>query len=236
MNPILFRYGGFALHYSQVIFIVAFWLAYQRSQRRAKKLGISASDWERALTYYAVGAVLGGRLGYILSNMPLFFGRWHEAFSFWHGAFTVWGAILGFWLAALVLQKFGHEGIRGLDIIAFAFPLFLGLAEWGRFTEGEGWGRVSQGFLSLEYGSVERYPLWLGFSLWYVVTALIVARRQPRWAGEAFVWMMASLSGAALVFTPFAFLVPLDAMVQYAWGAVFLVAAVLLLKKQEPPS
>lgn len=236
MNPILFRYGGFALHYSHVIFLTAFWLAYQTSQHRAKKLGISASDWERALTYYAVGAVLGSRLGYILSNLPLFFGRWREAFSFWHGAFTVWGAILGLWLAAFVLQKLGHEGMRGLDLIAFAFPLFLGLAEWGLFAEGEGWGRVSQGFLSLEHSGLERYPVWLGFSLWYLVTALILARRQPRWDGQAFVWMVTSLAVASLVFTPFTFLVGLGAMVQYSWGAVFGGIAILLLKKQEPLS
>lgn len=231
MNPILFRYGGFALHYSQVIFLAAFGLTYQLSHHRAKKLGITTADWERALTYYVLGAVLSARLGYVLSNLPLFFGRWREALTFWHGAFTVWGAILGLVLAALVLKKRGQAGIPGLDILALVFPLFLGLAEWGRFTEGEGWGRMGQGLLTWEHSGAARYPVWFFFSLWYLLTALVLAGRKARWAGEHFLIMVASMALAALVLTPLSILPGAEALMQYAWGILFLgVAAIMWLK------
>lgn len=233
MNPILFRYGGFALHYSHVIFLAAFWLAYWFSHYSAEKSNLDTEAWERALTYFLIGAVLFGRLGYVLSNLPLFWGRWRETLTFWHGAFTVWGTIFGFFLAALILEKRGFKGIQGLDIIAAAFPLFLGIAQWGRFTEGEGWGRLGQGLLTLEHSGSARYPVWLGFFLWYLLTAMILTRRKPHWDGERFLVMSGSMALASLVLTPLSVLVPGQDIIQYAWGILFLLATIVIWIKKK---
>lgn len=222
MNPIFFRDGGFALHYSQVIFLGAFLISYLLSRKRARKFGFADPEWERALTYYAVGGFVGGRVGYVLANSAMFQGRWSEVLTLWHGAFTLWGALIGFLAAAQILKRVSrHCAGLGLDVLAPIFPLFLGIAEWGLFTEGEGWGRIGQGFLALEQGGVARYPLWLGYSLWFLLTAVGLTFKSRRRDGESFAYMSASLGLATLVFTPFA-LLPGSAVVQYAWGSVAL--------------
>ncbi|MHB1652036.1 MAG: prolipoprotein diacylglyceryl transferase [Desulfitobacteriaceae bacterium] len=234
MNPILFRYGAFALHYSHVIFLGAFLLSYQLSYVRARKLGIVDGDWERALTYYLIGGFLGGRAGYILEHFPLFRGRWLEMLTLWHGAFSLWGAILGFLLASVILRlRHRPQVLKGLDILAFAFPLFLSIAVWGLFTEGEGWGKVGQSFWTIEHGGVLRYPLWLGYSLWYFLTAARLIGRQSRWEGENFLYMSASLALAALLFAPWTVQSSSETALQYTWSIMLLLASLWLLFRRE---
>ncbi|KLU59025.1 prolipoprotein diacylglyceryl transferase [Peptococcaceae bacterium CEB3] len=220
MNPILFHYGGFAIHYSEVIFAGSFFLSYFLSFRRARALGFADPEWERALLYYAAAGLLGSRVGYILAHVRMFEGRWAEALTPWPGAFTLWGALLGFLAAAQILRHIQrYDSGRSLDVLAPVFSLFLGLAEWGLFTEGEGWGRAAKGLLALQEGGVARYPLWLGYSLWFLLTAGVLALRPPKREGTSFAYLSASLGLATLAFSPFTLLYGNTAG-RYVWGSL----------------
>ncbi|CAA7601916.1 Prolipoprotein diacylglyceryl transferase [Acididesulfobacillus acetoxydans] len=220
MNPILFHYGGFAVHYSEVIYAGSFIVSYFLSFRRARTLGFTDPEWERALLYYAAAGLLGSRGGYILTHVTMFEGRWAEVLTPWPGAFTLWGALLGFLAAAQILRHIRRDRPgRSLDVLAPIFPLFLGLAEWGLFTEGEGWGRSARGFLALQQGGVARYPLWLGYSLWFLLTAGALAFRTPKREGTSFAYLSASLGLATLAFTPFTLLYG-NAAERCVWGSL----------------
>lgn len=234
MNPILFRYGGFALHYSHVIFMGSFLFCYQLSFTWAKRLGINKDDWDGNLTYYLFGGIIGSRLGYILSHLSEFQGRWRESLTLWHGAFSVWGAILGFLFTAVILNYLNKKAsFKGLDILGFVFPLFLGLNELGLFIEGEGWGKVGEGFWVLDNSGVARYPIWLGYFIWYCITAFRLSYRKSQWDGENFLFMSASLALATLLFSGWSLLARSELAFNYIWSILFLLGSLIILFRKE---
>jgi len=110
--------------------------------------------------YIAIGAVLGGRIGYTLfynfshfiSDPLILFKIWEGGMSF-HGGFL--GVLLGFWY-------YGHKTERGFvavaDFIAPVIPIGLGAGRVGNFINGELWGKVTD----LPWGMV--YPHVDGFA------------------------------------------------------------------------
>lgn len=233
MNPILFRYGAVAIHYSHIIYFIAFLLSYNLTFYKAKKIGIIQADWDLGINAYVIGGILGARIGYIVTHVSYFMDRWREAFTLWHGAFTLWGSILGFILTAMLCaycRKKPEIWSKGLDILAVAYPVFLSISQLALWTEGEGWGKIGYGFGAMWQGGLSRYPLWGGYLFAYLLVAGLIFNRKSRWSGENFLLMSAGLALINLLFTPWIpFLENLDQTIHIFWVLSFLVAAFLII-------
>jgi phosphatidylglycerol---prolipoprotein diacylglyceryl transferase len=155
IDPVIVSIGPLALRWYGLAYLVAFVLCWWLGNRRADRPG---SGWDRPAVgdmvfFGAVGAILGGRLGYSLfygfeqfARDPLFILR------IWEGGMSFHGGLIG---AVLGLAWFAHRrGRRFLAVADFAAPLIplgLGLGRLGNFANTELPGRPTESLFGLIY-------------------------------------------------------------------------------------
>ncbi len=155
IDPIIFSVGPVSVRWYGLAYLVAFALCWWLGNRRADRPG---SGWTRdevsdVVFFGAVGAVLGGRVGYALFygmdkmlHDPLFIFRvWEGGMSF-HGGLI--GAILGIWWFG---RKSGRSFLQVADFVAPLVPPGLGLGRLGNFANTELPGRVTDSIFGIIY-------------------------------------------------------------------------------------
>lgn len=155
IDPIIVSLGPVSVRWYGLAYLLGFALAWWLGNRRADAPG---SGWTRqqvsdVVFYGAVGAVLGGRIGYSLfygfeqlARDPLFLLRiWEGGMSF-HGGLL--GAILGLWWFA---RTSGRGFFAVSDFVTPLAPLGLGLGRLGNFANTELPGRATDSPFGLIY-------------------------------------------------------------------------------------
>lgn len=113
--------------------------------------------------YAALGAILGGRLGYILFyDTRVIFTDPLLIFQTWKGGMSFHGGLLGVLVAMVIYARKTHKPFLALtDFIAPVVPIGLGMGRIGNFINGELWGRVtdaSWGMVFPNGGLMPRHP------------------------------------------------------------------------------
>jgi len=155
IDPVIVSLGPLAIRWYGLAYLAAFVLCWWLGRVRADRPG---SGWSREavsdLVFHgAVGAILGGRMGYTVFygfdqwlRDPLFILRvWEGGMSF-HGGLI--GAILGLWWFG---RKTGRSFLGVADFAAPLVPLGLGLGRLGNFANTELPGRVTDSVFGLIY-------------------------------------------------------------------------------------
>ncbi|MFU8814209.1 MAG: prolipoprotein diacylglyceryl transferase [Pseudomonadales bacterium] len=155
IDPVIVSLGPLAIRWYGLAYLAAFVLCWWLGRVRAGRPG---SGWSRAevsdvVFYGAVGAILGGRMGYTvfygfeqLLRDPLFILRvWEGGMSF-HGGLI--GAIVGLWWFG---RKTGRHFLAVADFAAPLVPLGLGLGRLGNFANTELPGRATDSVFGLIY-------------------------------------------------------------------------------------
>lgn len=153
IDPVAVQLGPVAIHWYGITYVVAFALFYLLGLRRLRHPPYAAagtgawtrSDLEDMLLLGAIGAIVGGRLGYVLFYKP----EYHlsnplEIFAFWKGGMSFHGGLLGViasqaWFAHSRSKPFW----RVMDFVAPCVPLGLAAGRIGNFINGELWGRAA---------------------------------------------------------------------------------------------
>ncbi|MEQ8858353.1 MAG: prolipoprotein diacylglyceryl transferase [Pseudomonadales bacterium] len=154
IDPIIVSLGPLSVRWYGLAYLAAFALCWWLGNRRAG----SASGWSRqevsdVVFYGAVGAVLGGRIGYTLfygfeqlARDPMFLLRiWEGGMSF-HGGLI--GGMLGLWWFG---RNTGRSFFQVGDFVAPLVPLGLGLGRLGNFANTELPGRMTDSVFGLVY-------------------------------------------------------------------------------------
>ena len=141
LGPLAVRWYGLAY---LAAFLVCWWLGNRRLDRKAP-------DWTRAqvadLVFYgAMGAVLGGRVGYVLFYaFEAFLRDPLVLIRIWDGGMSFHGGLLG---AIAAMAWFGRRVQRSFwavaDFLAPLVPIGLGLGRLGNFANTELPGRVTE--------------------------------------------------------------------------------------------
>jgi phosphatidylglycerol:prolipoprotein diacylglycerol transferase len=142
-----------AIRWYGLAYLAAFGMCWWLGTKRAPAHGWSEEEVSDIVFYGAIGAVLGGRLGYVLFygfdqflRDPLFLLR------IWDGGMSFHGGLLGT-LAAL--WWFGRQTQRSLlqvaDFIAPLAPLGLGFGRLGNFANSELPGRATDSAWGMIY-------------------------------------------------------------------------------------
>jgi phosphatidylglycerol:prolipoprotein diacylglycerol transferase len=155
IDPVIVALGPLAIRWYGLAYLAAFALCWWLGNRRADRPG---SGWTRqevsdVVFYGAIGAVLGGRIGYtlfygfgFLLDDPLYIFRiWEGGMSF-HGGLL--GAIIALWWFG---RRTGRTFLQVGDFVAPLVPTGLGFGRLGNFANTELPGRATDSVFGLVY-------------------------------------------------------------------------------------
>ena len=155
IDPIIVSLGPVALRWYGLMYLLGFAAVWWLGRKRAATQHPPWSDNELSdLVFYgAVGAVLGGRIGYALfynvsalATDPLYLLR------IWEGGMAFHGGLLGVLVAMLLFARKTHRSFISItDFLAPLCPIGLGLGRLGNFINMELPGRVSESGFGLVY-------------------------------------------------------------------------------------
>ncbi len=200
IDPIAFSLGPISIHWYGLAYLAAFAFAWWYGGLRAARPdnAFSKQDVADLIFYGALGAILGGRIGYVLFygferllEDPLYL------FAFREGGMSFHGGMIG---VTLAVWWFGRKKGQGLlevtDFVAPLVPLGLGFGRLGNFANAELPGRVTDVSWALVYpGDVlARHPsaLYQAFTeglVLFVIMVWVAHRPRP----------MGAISGAFLM-------------------------------------
>lgn len=157
IDPIIFSLGvgGLALRWYGLMYLLGFAAVWFLGNRRARTHPgrWQAQDISDLVFYGALGAVAGGRVGYVLFyNFEVFAGDPLYLFRMWEGGMSFHGGLLGVALGVLFFARKTKR--RWLDVADFLTPLCpigLGLGRIGNFINMELPGRVTDSAFGLIY-------------------------------------------------------------------------------------
>ena len=195
IDPVLIAVGPVAVRWYGLMFVVAFAGAYWLGRHRATRPGSTwtVRDIDNLVFYGAMGAILGGRLGWVL-----LYGLEYEAadplraLRVWEGGMSFHGGLTGAIVAFVLFAR--RNGRRVADVFDFAAPLpAIGLfsVRVANFINGELWGKPTDVPWAFVYNGVPRHAsqlyeailegIVLGTALW-----VYTVRPRPRLAPSGF--------------------------------------------------
>lgn len=194
INPVALEIGPLQVHWYGLMYLLGFaaFLVLGKYRTRAAHSKITSPQVDDLLVAGVLGAILGGRVGYMLFYN--FSGLLYDPISLfyiWEGGMSFHGGLLGVILAMLWFSK--KQGLHFLDTADFSVPLIpigIGAGRIGNFINGELWGRtsdVSWAVIFPNAGEHARHPSQLyEFALEGVVLFIILwwYARNPRPRGR----------------------------------------------------
>jgi len=156
INPLVFHFGFFQISWYALMYLVGFVAVYGLLLWRIKK---KEGDWSKEnirefLWNAFLGAIIGGRLGYVLFyNLPFY---WEHPLAIispfdqqgqWTGIYgmSYHGGLMGALLAALFFSRKNKLNFFSwADFIVPAVPAGYFFGRLGNFLNGELFGRITQ--------------------------------------------------------------------------------------------
>ncbi len=150
IDPVAFTlFGWWPVHWYGILWAVGFmlfyWLAIRYGGQVLGRNDVSR-DVDALLFYGGVGALVGGRLGYVLFyGQGLYSDDLLEIFRIWNGGMSFHGGMIG--VAAGVAYGARRRKLsllRAADLVTLCAPLGVACGRIGNFINGELWGRPSE--------------------------------------------------------------------------------------------
>lgn len=190
INPVAFHLYTWPVYWYGLMYLVGFlggW-AVLSLRLSSSSRGITQDQLSDIVFYTAIGAIIGGRLGYV------FFYNWDKfsaapmmIFEPWKGGMSFHGGLLGVLAGMLFCALKMHKPFLVLtDLIAPAVPIGLGAGRIGNFINGELCGKVTNvpwGMVFPDTGILPRHPSQLyEFALEGLLLFIIlwIYSRKPR--------------------------------------------------------
>ncbi|MCL5801378.1 MAG: prolipoprotein diacylglyceryl transferase [Gammaproteobacteria bacterium] len=147
IDPVALHLGPLTIHWYGLMYLIGFAAAWWLGRLRAQRPG---SNWKPEhisdlIFYGALGAVLGGRLGYVLFyDLPGFLDAPLNIIKVWQGGMSFHGGLMGVLIAMWLFgRRYRKTFFEVTDFIAPLVPIGLGAGRIGNFINGELWGKVS---------------------------------------------------------------------------------------------
>lgn len=147
IDPVAFHIASWPVHWYGLMYLIGFFIGWGLLSLRIRysPRGFTQDQLSDVVFYAALGAILGGRIGYI------FFYDWDVVFSnpliifqTWKGGMSFHGGLLGTLIALVFCARKHKKPFLALtDLIAPFVPVGLGAGRIGNFINGELWGRVT---------------------------------------------------------------------------------------------
>jgi phosphatidylglycerol---prolipoprotein diacylglyceryl transferase len=152
IDPIIVQIGPLAIRWYGVAYVVGILLGYVLLRALVARPALfppgkrpDAAALEDFILRAALGAIIGGRLGFVLFYAPGYFiTRPHEILFVWQGGMAFHGGLIGMTVAgwAFARQR-GLPFLTLMDLVSTAAPIGLFFGRIANFINGELWGRVT---------------------------------------------------------------------------------------------
>lgn len=165
INPVAFYIYTWPVYWYGLMYLVGFLGGWAVLSLRLKlsPRGFSQDQLSDIVFYAAMGAIIGGRIGYVI------FYDWAKfsadpvlIFQTWKGGMSFHGGLLGVLIGMLLCSyKMNKPFLAITDLIAPAVPIGLGAGRIGNFINGELWGKVTTmpwGMVFPDGGVLPRHP------------------------------------------------------------------------------
>lgn len=195
IDPVAFLVFGWPVRWYGLCYLLSFLMIYLLGKKRVSMAfpNQPAVFFEDCLFYGALGAIVGGRVGYMLFyDLAHWWDSPLQVFRTWEGGMSFHGGMLGVGLAFFLLSKRKKVSFLALtDFMAPLVPIGLGLGRLGNWVNGELWGRVTDVPWAVIFpmaGPEWRHPsplyeaLLEGVLLWF---CLWCYTKKPRGLGRA---------------------------------------------------
>lgn len=194
ISPVAVSFGPFEVHWYGLMYLVAFgagwWLGILRTKR-------NGTEWRRneisdLLFYFALGAVVGGRVIYtVVYNFDGFIAEPLVIFKIWQGGMSYHGGMVGVFVAMWLYARHTERTFfQVTDYLAPLVPLGLGAGRLGNFINGELWGRPTDLPWGMVFPFVDAQPrhpsmlyeFLLEGVLFFIILWLFSSRPRPTMA------------------------------------------------------
>ena len=113
IDPVAFSIFGLPIRWYALAYIAAFtagfFLMKYLTSRKDAEIILSKKQMDDFLSYFVLGTILGGRLGYVLFyNLPYFINHPLEIFAVWHGGMSFHGGFIGIIVATIIFVLNQH--------------------------------------------------------------------------------------------------------------------------------
>jgi len=127
--------GPITLYIWGIFLALAFLVAFFLVLRRVNKQKIDPDIIYNSFSWMILGAIIGGRLGYILQFPKYFFSQPLEILKIWEGGLTFHGGLFGILLAGIIYAKFAKVSQRLFfqiaDLVALVLPISIAIGRIG---------------------------------------------------------------------------------------------------------
>ncbi len=166
IDPIAIAIGPVAIRWYGLTYVAGIGLGWWLGRRRAARdpwRGWTPEHVDDLVFFFALGAVLGGRIGYVLFyDLSRFVSDPLVVLRIWEGGMSFHGGLLGaIAAAAWFARRHGLGFFPVLDFLAPLVPPGLGAGRIGNFVNGELWGRPADLPWAMVFpgaGSQPRHP------------------------------------------------------------------------------
>ena len=161
MYRILFTIGSFPIYSYGVMIALAFITAILLAMKEAKRYGENPERVLDISLYVILGALIGGRLGYILQYLDYYLKNPLKILYFRQGGLSfVGGFLVAYFLCWLYVKRTKISFWKYADITAPSIAIGLGIGRIGCLLNGCCFGVVSENY-GIKFPSLHMPPVYL---------------------------------------------------------------------------
>lgn len=199
MDPVIVQIGPVAIRWYGVMLATTIAVSIVVGGRYARRFGLAQAILDRTIFGFTVAALLGARLGYVLSH-PAEFRDLVEIVRIDHGGLTSHGAIVaGLLYLAWAARRYRVSVWALADVFGWVIPIGNVFVRFGNFMNGELYGDPT----TLPWGVVfptapgaPRHPLQV-YEMLIAMVILVWVRRiaaRRRFEGQVFWFILLATS------------------------------------------
>ena len=145
---------------SYIFGIIFAWIYCKKILIKDKKI---LELFDDLITYFIIGVILGGRLGYVIFyNLEYYSNNLFEIFMIWEGGMSFHGGLIGIIIATYIFSKINKiNTFSFLDLISMSAPIGIFLGRIANFINSELYGRETDLFWSVKFikiDEISRHP------------------------------------------------------------------------------